>query len=397
MHLAIGRAEASAYVRALRDEPRAADPRAVAAHPRFIVDGCAFQEPMSGIARLWHAIMSEWSATEFAGRVVVLDRDGTAPRLPGFEYRTVPRLRAHDSAAQRAMLEAICGAEQADLFVSSGYTNPQQNASLLYLYDMTPEVLGWNLNEPMWREKRHAIEHASAFICLSESTARDLREKYPSSAGKPHSIALPGVDPSFAPASDTEISALATRLDLPARYFVFLGHRDDYKNARLLFEAIEGLQDDSDLGILLVGGAASLEPELAKRAGRIPVRLARLTDAELRAAYTGAAALLYLSRYEGFGLPILEAMACGCPVITCRNSSLPEAAGDAALYVGDTDPHGLREAMLRVTDSDVRNDLVQRGYERSGRFRWADTAHAVRQAMEDAAHGHVALAQDVTT
>jgi glycosyltransferase involved in cell wall biosynthesis len=325
--------------------------------------------------------MTEWSTSGFAEHVVVLDRDGTAPRIPGFSYRPAPPVRASYSASQRRMIDAVCRAEGADVFLSTEYTSPETWRSVMYLYDMIPEVLGWDLNRPVWREKRRAIEHSSLCACLSESTASDLHRVMPQTAAVPFAIALPGVNDEFKPSSAREVSGLRERLGLPAEYFVFLGHRDDYKNANLVFEALEGLQAEEGLGILLVGGNPVLEPHLKKLAGRVPVCITRLSDADLRAAYTGAAALLYVSRYEGFGLPILEGMACGCPVITCRNSSLPEAAGPAALYVSESDPEELRTAMRTVREPNIRAGLVERGFEWSARFTWRRTAEVLQDAL----------------
>jgi glycosyltransferase involved in cell wall biosynthesis len=258
---------------------------------------------------------------------------------------------------------------------------------LLYVYDMTPEVGGWNLRAPVWRDKIAAIAHASAYACLSQSTLNDLVSVYPKAAQRPCEVVLPGVEISFAPASDGEVAALADKLELPTNYYLFIGYRDAYKNADLLLAALPLLRDVNDLGVLLIGGAPSLEPGFAALAHGVPIRLADLSDSELRAAYTGAAALLYLSRYEGFGLPILEAMACDCPVITCRNSSLPEAAGDAAIYVDADDPRALHDAMLQVLESPLREELIGRGRQRAGMFRWARTAAVLGRALEAAVDG----------
>jgi len=353
--------------------------------PRVLLDGCVFQDPHTGIARLWRSVMGEWSESGFAKNVVVADRDGTAPRLSGFTYVRVPLLRAHDIRAERTMLERLCGAVRADVFVSTLYSYPTSTPSLLLVHDLTPEVLEWDLSAPVWRDKAAAVNRAAAFLCISESTKLDLHRMYPSVAGRPAAVALPGVDPSFAPSSAEDVAALRDKYALPNTFYVFVGHRDIHKNAELVFDAVALGPDIPEYGLLLLGGRPDLEPHFAEQAGETPVRIARLTDEELRTAYTGAAALLFPSRYEGFGLIALEAMACGCPVITCRNSAIPEAVDDAALFVGEDDPVGMARAMSAVLEPSTRESLVRKGYEWSAGFSWTVMADAAERAVREVA------------
>jgi len=110
----------------------------------------------------------------------------------------------------------------------------------------------------------------------------------------------------------------------------------------------------------------------------------QVSDEELRAAYSGAVALVYPSIYEGFGLPILEAIACGCPVITCPNASIPEVAGEAALYVNDDDVNGMANALCDIQKPDVRNSLTAAGLEQAKKFSWSNMARIVSSALIDA-------------
>ena len=110
----------------------------------------------------------------------------------------------------------------------------------------------------------------------------------------------------------------------------------------------------------------------------------QLTDEELRLAYAGAVALVYPSKYEGFGLPVLEALACGCPVITCPNASIPEVAGEAAIYVNDDDVTGLAEALCEVQKPTVRNTLINAGLDQCKKFSWIKMAEIISQALVDA-------------
>jgi glycosyltransferase involved in cell wall biosynthesis len=350
--------------------------------PRIVLDAVFFQLHRTGIARVWESLMSEWSKNGFARHIVVLDRHGSAPRLPGFTYRAVTPLRRFDTEPQRSALESLCRAEDADLFVSTYYSTAKQTPAALYLYDMIPEVMGFDLEAPEWREKRRAIEYASAYVAISQSTANDLHRLYPASLSKPVIVAHNAVSAAFRPAAENEVAALRSGLDLPQEYVMFVGRRDvAYKNASLVVSALSLLETAERPALLFVGGAAELETEFEDFSQEGVVRIAHPTDAELVAAYSGARALLYPSRYEGFGLPMLEAFACGCPVVTCRNSSLPEVAGDAALYVSEDDPAELAEAVRRLGDPELRTRLRQRGFERVARFSWRQTAEEIEHFL----------------
>ena|GEM_PF-5438162 len=347
------------------------------------IDAVFFQWNNTGIARVWDSLFEEWSENGFGFRVLVLDRGGTAPRYPGLSYAPVPAFPAGGSLeSDQGMLEEVCRRYEASLFASTYYTFPRETPSLFVAYDMIPEVTGMDLATEQWERKHMAIQHASGFVAISGSTADDLAGCFPSIRRQQIAVARCAVGREFFVPPPEEVQAFRTQYGLPTHYYLFLGDRTGYKNCRLLLEAFASIDRLDQHGLLLVGGPPILEVEFESLVRGRAVVMAALSDAELRLAYAAATALVFPSRYEGFGLPILEAMACGCPVITCSNSSIPEVAGDAAIYVGESDPRQLADAMMAVRDAGVRSGLRDAGLTRVRGFSWARMAETVQREIE---------------
>ncbi|MGB7892069.1 MAG: methyltransferase domain-containing protein, partial [Microcoleus sp.] len=350
----------------------------------ILIDGVFFQMYQTGIARVWRSLLEEWAENGFAKDIIVLDRVGTSPKVPGIRYCTVPAYDYSKTEADREMLQQICDEEGADLFISTYYTTPLSTPSVFMAYDMIPEVLGANFNEPMWQEKHYAIRHASAYISISENTARDLIEFFPDISSELVRVAHCGVSSIFSPASKEDINRFQTKYGISKPYFISVGGGSDYKNIRLFFQAFSQLVSKQGFEIVCTGSGVLLEEEFRAYTSGTVIHKLQLNDEELRLAYSGALALVYPSKYEGFGLPILEAITCGCPVITCPNSSLPEVAGEAALYVKDDDADGLANALCEVQKPKIRSSLIAAGLEQAKNFSWSKMAKTISSALMDA-------------
>lgn len=352
--------------------------------PTIILDGVFFQLYKTGIARVWSSLLEEWAASGFAKHIVVLDRAGTAPKIPGLKYRPVQPYDYGRTDADREMLQQVCDEEGADLFISSYYTTPLSVPSVFMAYDMIPEVVAADFNIPMWREKHYAIQQASAFITISDNTARDLVKFFPHISPQSVTVALCGVKRSFLPASLEEINSFRIKYGISKPYFIVIGASGTYKNTILFFKAFSHLCSKQGFDIVCTGSGGLLEPEFRNYTSGSVVHMLQLSDEELSTAYSGAVALVYPSKYEGFGLPVLEAIACGCPVITCPNASIPEVAGSAALYVNDEDVNGLTDALCDVQKPNVRNSLIAAGWEQAKKFSWSKMANTVSSALINA-------------
>jgi glycosyltransferase involved in cell wall biosynthesis len=207
-------------------------------------------------------------------------------------------------------------------------------------------------------------------------------------------LAYPAGRPGLSPVSDAaRLNQVQARYETGPRYFLYVGSLHPRKNLVLLLRAFASLVKrgmlESDVRLVLVGKRGWLYEEILAEASQ-PLLRDRVVlpgyvpDKDLPALLSGALAFILPSLYEGFGLPILEAMACDAPVICSRVSSLPEVAGDAALLIDPHDREDLAQAMARVAcEPELREDLVHRGRAQVARFSWEACARTVLAALEE--------------
>ena len=354
--------------------------------PTIIIDGVFFQFGQSGITQVWLSLLKEWVNTGFAEHLIILDRNDTAPKISNINYYPIHAYTYYQTVEDSQKLQDICDEVGANLFISTYYTTPLSTPSVFMAYDMIPEVIGDDLGKIDWQEKYYGILHASHYISISNHTAKDIRAIFPHIKPEQITIAHCGIKPIFLPAITEEIQFFKEKYQIQKPYFLLVGERvgvNNYKNAKYVVKAISQIQEVDKFEIVFVGGNPTLEADLVTLASDINIHCLSLDDTELKAAYSGAIAYINPSRYEGFGLPILEAMACGCPVIVVNHSSIPEVAGKAAYYVDLDNESALVEAMYRVQTSPLREQLIELGLGQVQYFSWSKMANIVAETLKN--------------
>jgi glycosyltransferase involved in cell wall biosynthesis len=234
----------------------------------------------------------------------------------------------------------------------------------------------WYLNAAMPLYCRRA----SALIAVSQATKDDLVRMYGLDPAK-ISVVHEAAAPHFAPAPAARVEAVIGRYHLPQRYLLHVGTIEPRKNLNRLLEAVHRLrQAGEDVRLVVVGSKGWLFESFFQRLeelalGDAVILPGYVPDADLPAIYSGARLVAVPSLYEGFGLPVLEAMACAAPVICSRTSSLPEVGGDAARYFDPGDVTAMAETILAVwRDETLCQAMRQAGLARAARFSWARAA-----------------------
>jgi glycosyltransferase involved in cell wall biosynthesis len=358
---------------------------------RLVIDGQRLGQGRTGVGRCLEALLGEWATSGWPLPEVILalrDPGAAAAALPNRDsLRSVvigprnPGL-AWETLGLRRLLRPD------DVLLAPANLSPLnwRGKTVLIAYDTLPwsvaESFPWHVR---WRFKwryQLAAHRATHVVVPSQATARDVQRVH----GVPEdrlTVAYPGPSPGVRPLpnSSRDLSAAREAAGLGRLpYFLFVGKRSRRRNVGAILEGFRRLRSELPEARLVFVGPRGGEPLPTDDPG--VVECGHVGEPVLRGLLAGAVGLLYPSDHEGFGLPVVEAQASGCPVVTLRNSALVESAGDAALFLDAPDAANLALAMRRLlTDPAFRNPLVVLGLENARRFQNADFARAVAEAV----------------
>ena len=332
---------------------------------------------------------SPWDLTALAGeRVRVVDLPCTPFALR--QQWAVPRLLAR---------------LRADLYHSPYYLMPYRvgRPTVLTVHDLIPLLLPrqstWQARLLFRSALSLALRASHRVIAVSGSTAQDLQQYFRVPAERV-SVIPEAPDPAFYPRSPAEVEAVRQKYGLPESFVLYVGSNKPHKNLLRLIEAWSHLTfhvsrftfSVSRFTLIIAGAWDPRYPEprlLAERLGLRNVRwLGPVPEADLPALYSAATLFVFPSLYEGFGLPLLEAMACGVPVVCSNTSSLPEVAGDAALLADPTDAPSLAAAIAGLLEDEAqREEMREKGLQQAARFSWDRTAAMTLEMYREVAGG----------
>ena len=325
---------------------------------------------------------------------VLVDEDlGPVDLPPGVTTIHRVRRRSHgrfagyeDAIALRADLARIRPALYHALTLSLPSSAPCPVA--VTVHDLVPWAFGgWRMLGERLRHRvaRRLLPRAELIFAVSESTRKDLL-KIARVQDSRVRVVYEGVDPAFVPRPGAA-DRVQRRWGVTGRYYLFVGALDVRKDPRGLLRAWRTATASGAAGELVVAGVPGRQAPTDMGGARM---LGHVSEAELVDLLSAGACLLFSSLYEGFGLPALEAMACGCPVVAYRNSSIPEVVGEAGVLVRNRDSEALGRAAADLVLDPARRDLmVGRGLAQAARFSWKEAA---RQTVE----GYQALLAIIT-
>lgn len=333
--------------------------------------------------------------SDFDFRLFVAGADrGSSSPFPNFDWKPTPITpkwfaRLWHRAQLPIPVELFTGL--VDIYHATDFVLPPalpKTRTLLTVHDLSfvrvPEAASPRLKDYLDRVVPRSVGRADHILADSQATKDDLIALYNTPTEKV-TVLLSGVDPRFKPVEQPDYVRTKYKMG-DAPYILSVGTVQPRKNYGRLIEALAVLRAQSyDLSLVVAGGRGWLEDPIyetirATGMGDYVHFIGFADDADLPALYSAATCFAFPSLYEGFGLPVLEAMGCGTPVVTSTVSSLPEVAGDAALTVDPTRVDAIADAISRlVADTTLRAELIHKGHARAQNFTWEKSAQHLLQ------------------
>ncbi|MFN4327820.1 MAG: glycosyltransferase family 4 protein [Limnobacter sp.] len=335
-------------------------------------DGIVFSlQRYGGISVYFNALMSEVAARHEPFKLLLPNKNLIGKPAVG--------LQSHYSYYPPRWLERYRDVEIDDsLFHSSYYRLPKQRhtKSVVTVYDFTYErYFSYKQKIVHSWQKFRAVRAADVVLCISNSTRRDLLAYLPDVNPAKVKVTHLAANPVFFDLCATAVDLPVNRAALSDGFILFVGARSTYKNFMPVVHALA----DSHLHLVCVGGGAFTDQEMQVCEQRLHGRYHHLPWADeqvLRQLYRSAVCFVFPSLYEGFGIPVVEAMASGCPVIASNVSSIPEVAGKAGILLNEVSADSLRKAIEQVQSPSQRLDMVELGKLQAAQFTWTRCAEA---------------------
>lgn len=356
-------------------------------------DAAPLIHPVGGVARyareLLQAILALNSGDTIIGYIPV----GTSSQLPWPVGEHQDNLKWVEIASFNFRRQGVI--DQLDLYHGTNFKLQTSGrlGTVLTIHDLwldrypeySKKFFGQRLS--FFRTKRR-VQQATHVIAVSDFTAREIQELYGVPASN-ISVVHHGLSNEFYPdpGQDKNFSDLRERLGIPSKPFVlFVGGANPRKNHQAVFQAVANNPLlCRDYSLVVVGSYSFKTLTLEKSIHNFGLKecvvcIEQVSLGELRMLYSRASLFVFPSRYEGFGFPVLEAMACGVPVISSKSSALPEVAGDAAILVDPGNVKALEHAMVQVLqDVELQKALRQKGLNRAAQFSWRRAAEQTLQ------------------
>jgi glycosyltransferase involved in cell wall biosynthesis len=359
---------------------------------KVIVDGVVYQWGIQGgIMRLFNEILPRMCEIDKSLHIELLTAGKMRQSLPSHSrifYYSMPHIepymrprsvwRPFVPTAERLVRRLWVGRGEGQIWHSTYYTQPGRwdGFQVVTVVDMIHERFADLFYEPVWdhfrEQKRRCVQKSDATICISEATRQDLLHFYGVKSDSIYVIPL-ACSNVF-----RQLELCDDRLDIVTKrpFLLFIGGRYPYKNFDGLIQAYSVWAHREEVALVVVGSPWSVEKKRLAELG-IRDRVHLITDADdetLCHLYNQAAAFVYPSLYEGFGIPLLEAMACGCPVIASRIPSTIEVAGGCPIYFEPTELDSLVNAFDVSLSEGRDSERVRAGIERVKRYSWDKVA-----------------------
>lgn len=360
---------------------------------RIAIDGIIYTlQATGGISRIFTEILPRICALDEAVEMTLFTSgllSQQVPTHPRISYLRIPdltpylrpaTLRPHlEERVKRTWFSLRIGSGRGKIWHSTYFTRPQTWKGMQVvtvpdmIYERFPDLFTGEGSDRFREQRKQCVLSADAVLCISDATRRDVQEFYQMDGDRLHVVHLACSD-FFRPLTAGD---LAQKGGARPPFFLYVGSRARYKNFQGLLDAYSKWRGRSGVKLLMVGPPWTSEEGRRLSELGISGQVELLTDVRdeaLCTLYNQASAFVYPSLYEGFGIPLLEAMACGCPVIASRIPSTVEIAGDCCIYFELDRPDSLMDAFDKAVSEGRNSAMGKAGLGHASGFSWEKTA-----------------------